>query len=373
MSNFQRIGAIYPTLAEACAVVGIAVPRALKGRYTAIQAEDDRRGKAAGRVYQFPDGRGCAVMNWKTGVMAVVVYGWIPGQHIDRRELARLKAEAERARAAEWAREQACRKKAAAVARSIVEASRPYLGDDVHGYLRLKQIAFAAPSLLEISKEKAQALIAAGVLLFSSYRYLASGMAAVFHFAYPVIVVLGGLLLREQVKKRALFCALLCSLGIALLIDPRGAIDPLGVTLALSSGVTYAVYILLLGHFRHREVSGFRLSFYMAFISSVCTLPLCLITHQFRLPQTVGGWGVAIFFSLTLCVGAVVLFQKGTFLIGAQRAAILSTFEPITSIFAGILFLHETLTLRILLGSSLTLLASVLITTSGSESTDDPE
>ena len=38
MSNFQRIGAIYPTLAEACAVVGIAVPRALKGRYTAIQA-----------------------------------------------------------------------------------------------------------------------------------------------------------------------------------------------------------------------------------------------------------------------------------------------------------------------------------------------
>ena len=67
------------------------------------------------------------------------------------------------------------------------------------------------------------------------------------------------------------------------------------------------------------------------------------------------------------------LFQKGTFLIGAQRAAILSTFEPITSIFAGILFLHETLTLRILLGSSLTLLASVLITTSSSESTDDPE
>ena len=211
------------------------------------------------------------------------------------------------------------------------------------------------------------------VLLFSSHRYLASGMAAVFHFAYPVIVVLGGLLLREQVKKRALFCALLCSLGIALLIDPRGAIDPLGVMLALSSGVTYAVYILLLGHFRHREDSGFRLRFYMALISSVCTLPLCLITHQFRLPQTVGGWGVAIFFSLTLCVGAVVLFQKGTFLIGAQRAAILSTFEPITSIFAGILFLHETLTLRILLGSSLTLLASVLITTSGSESTDDPE
>lgn len=40
------------------------------------------------------------------------------------------------------------------------------------------------------------------ILLFSSYRYLASGMATVFHFAYPVIVVLGGLVLRERVQKK---------------------------------------------------------------------------------------------------------------------------------------------------------------------------
>lgn len=64
------------------------------------------------------------------------------------------------------------------------------------------------------------------ILLFSSYCYLASGMATVFHFAYPVIVVLGGLVLRERVQKKALFCAILCSLGILLLIDPSGAVDP---------------------------------------------------------------------------------------------------------------------------------------------------
>ena len=60
----------------------------------------------------------------------------------------------------------------------------------------------------------------------------------------------------------------------------------------------------------------------------------------------------------------MVLFQVGTFRCGAQRAAILSTFEPITSIFVGILFLDESLTPRILLGSALTLLAGVLITMS---------
>ena len=169
------------------------------------------------------------------------------------------------------------------------------------------------------------------ILLFSSYRYLASGMATVFHFAYPVIVVLGGLVLRERVQKKALFCAVLCSLGILLLIDPSGAVDPLGVALALTSGVTYAVYILLLAHFRHREVTGFRMTFYMALISAVCMFFLCLFSHQLCLPQTLAGWLAALAFSLMICIGAVVLFQKGTFLIGAQRAAILSTFEPITS------------------------------------------
>ena len=118
------------------------------------------------------------------------------------------------------------------------------------------------------------------ILLFSSYCYLASGMATVFHFAYPVIVVLGGLVLRERVQKKALFCAVLCSLGILLLIDPSGAVDPLGVALALTSGVTYAVYILLLAHFRHREVMGFRMTFYMALISAVCMFFLCLFSHQ---------------------------------------------------------------------------------------------
>ena len=143
------------------------------------------------------------------------------------------------------------------------------------------------------------------ILLFSSYCYLASGMATVFHFAYPVIVVLGGLVLRERVQKKVLFCAVLCSLGILLLIDPSGAVDPLGVALALTSGVTYAVYILLLAHFHHREVMGFRMTFYMALISAVCMFFLCLFSHQLCLPQALAGWLAALAFSLMICIGAV--------------------------------------------------------------------
>ena len=228
-------------------------------------------------------------------------------------------------------------------------------------------------ALLEASAASFFGCWLAPILLFSSYRYLASGMAAVFHFTYPILVVLSGYPLREKVKKSALGCALLCSLGILLLFDPHGALDPVGVVFALTSGAAYAAYILVLGHFRHREVSGFRLSFYMAIVSMICTLILCLATGQLCLPQTPGGWGVAFLFSFAVSVGAIVLFQEGTFLIGAQHAAILSTFEPITSIFFGILFLNETLTPRILLGSAITLVAGVFITLGGKKDEDKEE
>ena len=228
-------------------------------------------------------------------------------------------------------------------------------------------------ALLEASTASFFGCWLAPILLFSSYRYLASGMAAVFHFTYPILVVLSGYLLREKVKKSALGCALLCSLGILLLFDPHGALDPVGVAFALTSGAAYAAYILVLGHFRHREVSGFRLSFYMSSVCAVCTFLLCLETGQLGLPKTSGGWGAAFLFSLSLSVGAVVLFQVGTFRCGAQRAAILSTFEPLTSILVGILFLDESLTPRILLGSALTLLAGVLITTSGGKESNGAE
>ena len=48
-------------------------------------------------------------------------------------------------------------------------------------------------------------------------------------------------------------------------------------------------------------------------------------------------------------------------LAGGQRAAILSTFEPVVSIFAGILFLQESITVREILGSAIVISASVVI------------
>lgn len=200
------------------------------------------------------------------------------------------------------------------------------------------------------------------LLLFSSYNYLASGTATIFHFIYPAAVVLGGILfLREKARPGVIASVLLCTLGICLFYNPGDPIDLRGSLLALLSGITYATYVILLSVSRQKNMSGFKFSFYITTICSAAMLIVCLATGQLALPVSLKGWIFSLLFSLAICVGAVVLFQQGTFLIGGQRASILSTVEPITSVIVGIFIFRETCTVRTVIGSLLVILASILI------------
>ena len=71
-------------------------------------------------------------------------------------------------------------------------------------------------------------------LLFSSYNYISSGTATVFHFIYPAATVLGSaLFLREKIGRGPMICILICTAGIALFYNPADPIDPRGSALAL--------------------------------------------------------------------------------------------------------------------------------------------
>ena len=199
-------------------------------------------------------------------------------------------------------------------------------------------------------------------LLFSSYLFMASGPATVFHFIYPAAVTLGSLVfLRQKVQKANIYCMLLCTAGLLLFFEPGSQIAPLGAALALFSGVTYAIYILLLSVFPQKTLSGFALNFYITALSALFLLPVCLITKQLSFPASTVGWLVLVIFSLAINIGALVLFQTGTFYIGGQRAAILSTTEPVTGLVIGILVFHEGFSVLSIVGSVLVLASSVLI------------
>ena len=200
------------------------------------------------------------------------------------------------------------------------------------------------------------------VLLFSSYHYIPSGTATTIHFVYPAIVVLIGILfLKKKAQLGTVLSLVLCVGGICLFYKPGADFHWGGAGLALLSGVTFAIYVAMLPMLRQEQVKGFLFTFYIALCSTVMMGIACAATDNLVLPQSLAGWGWCLLFALGVTAGAVVLFQQGTFCIGPERASILSTFEPITSVVVGVVFMEEVIGLRDYVGIALVLAASVLI------------
>lgn len=200
------------------------------------------------------------------------------------------------------------------------------------------------------------------ILLFSSYNYMASGTATIFHFVYPAVVVLSEIiLLKNKPKTGNIVSVVLCIAGICCFYTPGQPLSLTGSTLALISGFTFAAYVILLSRFRKHNVSGFLFCFYVVAISAIAAFIVCIATNSLTLPSSLLGWGLCVLFSLLVSTGAVAMFQKSAFLIGSERTSILSTLEPITGVVIGIIVFHDPFDLNTIIGSILVITASLLI------------
>lgn len=149
---------IFATLEDACACVGIE-PREARRHFTATNTTGQgKRGRGAGRIMQFPDGKGGMCFNWQTGRNALFFYGY-NGERPSPKELRKMQAELRKQRA-KYERETAERQSAVAVLAGhiLAEAETPA---DAHEYLRRKCLEIEHPwrALRCISIAKAQELI----------------------------------------------------------------------------------------------------------------------------------------------------------------------------------------------------------------------
>ena len=235
-------------------------------------------------------------------------------------------------------------------------------------YKECKTLKVAIKSLPSISLISVLGCSFTPMLLFSSYQFIPSGTATVFHFTYPAVVMVAGILLfKNKVQITNIICMLLCVLGVSLFYTPQQTLNPVGSVLALSSAITFAAYVLLLSRFNRRNGSGFLFCFYIALVSSIFSLIICLLTKNLSLPTTLLGWGLCVLFSLLVTTGAVTSFQQSTFLIGGEKASILSTLEPITSVIIGGIVFKEQIGVRVILGTVLVVTASILIVLLGTK------
>ena len=200
------------------------------------------------------------------------------------------------------------------------------------------------------------------VLLFSSYNFIPSGMSTTIHFMYPVFTILGCMIFfKEKVSPLKLLCVVLCFGGILLFYNGESGGSVLGMALSFLSGVTYAFYTIYLEKSGLQKMENLKLIFYMNTVAAAMILVMALLTAQFTLRLTPLAWGTAVFFATATSLIGVLGYQIGVKCIGPQNAAILSTFEPITSVIVGVLVYREAFSARTLFGCLCVLSAVVIV------------
>lgn len=202
------------------------------------------------------------------------------------------------------------------------------------------------------------------LLVFNAYNYIPTGMTTTIHFLYPTFTVAGLMIFyREKIKASKIFCVILCLIGIIMFYNGgEGQASLLGILLALCSSMTYAFYTIFLGKSEAlRDIEPMKRLFYMHIIGTVMMFVIGLISGNLDFHLTPLSWGVmALTANLSAFVGAL-LYQIGVKHIGSESAAMLSTFEPITSVVVGILVYSEPMTARIFIGCAAIIVSTLII------------
>ena len=220
------------------------------------------------------------------------------------------------------------------------------------------------PQLLLLLLVGGAGIGATNFLLNTAYELIPVGMATMFHFFYPTIVTFVLVLaFREKFGILKGLAVALSIVGMFLLADFSGEINPKGVAIALASACTYSFYIITTDHGPSKNLTALAKLFYAGLGAAVVFGIIC---RENILPD-LGPVHMLLMFVI-LCPGiatAYFLMTFGVRRIGAQTASFFSLLEPLVSVVFSSLLFHYTLTRRILIGCGLVLASILFIALAG--------
>ena len=202
-------------------------------------------------------------------------------------------------------------------------------------------LPFYRPKRAELTWSRLWPAIALGVVLatmnlsfYEAVGRLGLGIAATIEFLGPFALALAGS--RRVVD---VVCALFAAGGVVLLTGTEGAIDPLGVVLALTAAASWAAYILLTRRVATR-LPGLEGLSVASVVATIILLPVALVVVDYsRLNWPVIGMLVA-----AGVLSSAIPYSLDTFIlrrITPRLYAIITSLGPAIATLFGVLVLHE--------------------------------
>jgi len=202
------------------------------------------------------------------------------------------------------------------------------------------------------------------LLYFYTVRESTVGTAAILLYSAPAfVVILARLFLKEPLNAAKVFALLLTVGGIFLVVGAYAPanleVSPKILLTGLLSGITYGLYAIfgrpLAGHLSPAVILSYALAFGSALLI-VAALPT--LDTLIRLPA--GSYLLLLMLSVVHTALAFALYTFGIRHLGAGRAAIVATIEPVVAGILGVTLLNEELTALKALGALLVLAGAVL-------------
>ena len=224
---------------------------------------------------------------------------------------------------------------------------------------------------LRLRREQAIALIGLGTVLYTAQaltyfialRSLPASLCVLIVYIYPSLVVVSGwLFLRRNVSAWHGVALVSSFAGVALLVGGAELRVNSGLAFALASPVLYTTFILV----SERVMAAVPPVAASAVMMSGTAVALCVIAGvegRLALPGTLDAWAVSAGIAVIPTMVAISLFRAGLPRIGAARAALLSTLEPVVTVSLAVTLLGDRFSVLQAAGGLLVLAAVIVVQT----------
>ena len=218
-------------------------------------------------------------------------------------------------------------------------------------------------------------LLSLGLLLavhwtvfFKSIQISTVAVGLLSYSSFPVFTAfLEPLFFKEKIQLKNILYALMCVLGIFLIIPKYDLNDSIlqGVLWGFAAGFTFSI-LTIFNRKLSQEYSSLVIAFYQDFFATLFLLPFFFIIRPALNLKTII---LLCFLGIFCTAGSHTLFIKGMKYIRAQTAAIISSLEPVYGIIIAFIFLNEIPSFRTILGGMIILLAAFSVTWGGVKQT----
>ena len=228
------------------------------------------------------------------------------------------------------------------------------------------------PKLLKVPKKEIKFLIGSGVSLFATaYTYFAAikassvSTAVILMYTAPIFVLIYSVLFLGEkldfLKGMSIFFMII---GCALVSGMVGGMkfSLLGVLFGMASGISYSAYNIFTKILTLHKVNTYTVSNYNFIIMSIVGLlvsnPSQMLSLTVASPDSIV---IIISLGLFTCILPYVFYNTGLSTIPAGTATALGIIEPLSATLLSVLFIDEKLTIPLIVGMLLIVMAVIIL------------